>query len=174
MRVNKKGRVDFAEVWDGNTQDSSLKATIIEAIQYNTFTPFVSAKGKRIKESALVLMEIPATEQQLLSNAQDTTIPNKSINAARFLGVKMPSLNTLLISSFIQYDAWMKTSVAMFVCDSWWIETVSLPTAASKRAAKAVQNLESRPSACSRPVPNGSQQHTTARTFLLGSKCQLA
>ena len=56
MRVNKKGRVDFAEVWDGNTQDSGLKATIIEAIQYNTFTPFISAKGKRIKESALVLM----------------------------------------------------------------------------------------------------------------------
>jgi hypothetical protein len=80
MRVNKKGRVDFAEVWDGNTKDSSLKATLIEAIQYNTFTPFVSAKGKRIKESSLVLMEIPATAQQLMPNAQDTTIPNKSIN----------------------------------------------------------------------------------------------
>lgn len=86
MRVNKKGRVDFAEVWDGNTKDSSLKATLIEAIQYNTFTPFVSAKGKRIKESSLVLMEIPATAQQLMPNAQDTTIPNKSINPARFLG----------------------------------------------------------------------------------------
>jgi TonB family protein len=86
MRVNKKGRVDFAEVWDANTQDSGLKSTLIEAIQYNTFTPFLKMNGKRDKNSTLVLMEIPTDSQQLLTQAQDTTIPNKAIIPARFLG----------------------------------------------------------------------------------------
>ena len=114
MRVNKKGRVDFAEVWDGNNQDSSLQATVIEAIQYNTFTPFVSAKGKRIKESALVLMEIPATEQQLISNAQDTTIPNKSINSARFLGGEN-AFSEYIADQFVYPKRCMDESISGYV-----------------------------------------------------------
>lgn len=86
MRVNKKGRADFAEVWDGNTEDSGIRATIVEAIKYNSFTPYVTANGKRNKESTLVLMEIPADSLQLLPSPVDTTFPNRAITPARFLG----------------------------------------------------------------------------------------
>lgn len=86
MRVNKKGRVDFAEIWDSNTSDSLLHDTIIQAIKYNSFSPYYSSKGKRLNENTLVLMEISATEEQLQTNPQDTTLPNKSITPSRFLG----------------------------------------------------------------------------------------
>jgi len=86
MRVTKKGRVDFAEIWDSNTADSLLKDTILQAIKYNSFTPYQSHKGKQLIENTLVLMEIPAEFDQLITQPQDTTIPNKSITPARFLG----------------------------------------------------------------------------------------
>lgn len=86
LRVNKKGRVDFAEIWDSNVEDSLLLDTIIQAVKYNGFTPLLNKKGKRLNETALVLMEIPGNAIQLETQAQDTTLPNKSIVSARFLG----------------------------------------------------------------------------------------
>jgi TonB family protein len=86
MRVNKKGIVDFAEVWDGNSNDSLVRAAVISAIKSTPFSLYFTPKGKRNKESALVLMEIPGTIQQITTQPQDTTIPNQAITPARFLG----------------------------------------------------------------------------------------
>jgi TonB family protein len=86
MTVDKKGRVGFAEVWDGNSNDTWVKLALINAVKTNKFTPYVNAKGKRINESTLVLMEIPGSKQQTTTQSQDTVIPNQAITPARFLG----------------------------------------------------------------------------------------
>jgi len=86
MSVDKKGKVSFAEVWDGNSNDTWVKLALINAIKSSTFTPYVNAKGKRLKESTLVLMEIPGSKQQNTTQPQDTVIPNQAITPARFLG----------------------------------------------------------------------------------------
>lgn len=86
MRVNKKGVVDFAEVWDSNSKDSALNSSLSPMIVGSAFTPYLTIDGKRIKESSLVLMEIPGNAQQLTTQPQDTTLPNKEITSARFLG----------------------------------------------------------------------------------------
>lgn len=86
MRVNKKGVVDFAEVWDSNSEDSILNGSLLPMIVGSAFTPYLTSEGKRIKESSLVLIEIPGNAEQLTTQPQDTTLPNKEITPARFLG----------------------------------------------------------------------------------------
>ena len=114
MRVTKKGRVDFAEMWDCNSIDSLLKDTLIQAIKYNGFTPYKSIKGKTLIENTLVMMEIPADFNQLETQPQDTTLPNKSISPARFLGGD-DAFNKYVASAFRYPERCLESNISGYV-----------------------------------------------------------
>lgn len=127
MRVNKKGRVDFAEIWDSNTTDSLLKDTILQAIKYNSFTPYLSTKGKRINENTLVLMEIPADPQDLVMQPQDTTQPNKAITPSRFLGGD-EAFREYIIDQFVYPARCVNASISGYVLVRFMVNRNGLVT----------------------------------------------
>jgi len=86
LKVSKKGKVDYVEIFDSNLPDTTIKGKLASALYKIPFTPFRSNKGKLINENCLVLMELSALLPSPDSMQNDTLIPNKEIKSARFLG----------------------------------------------------------------------------------------
>ena len=86
LKVSKKGKVDYIEIFDSNLPDTSIHSKLASALYKVQFTPFRSNKGKIINENCLVLMELSALLPSPDSMQNDTLIPNKEIKSARFLG----------------------------------------------------------------------------------------
>jgi len=86
LKVSKKGKVDYIEIFDSNLPDTSIHSKLASALYKVQFTPFRSNKGKLINENCLVLMELSALLPSPDSMQNDTLIPNKEIKSARFLG----------------------------------------------------------------------------------------
>ena len=88
--------------------------TLIQAIKYNGFTPYKSIKGKTLIENTLVMMEIPADFNQLETQPQDTTLPNKSISPARFLGGD-DAFNKYVASAFRYPERCLESNISGYV-----------------------------------------------------------
>ena len=86
LKVSKKGKVDYIEIFDSNLPDTSIHSKLASELRKTLFTPFRSNKGKIINENCLVLMELSALLPSPDSMQNDTLIPNKEIKSARFLG----------------------------------------------------------------------------------------
>jgi len=86
LKVSKKGKVDYVEIFDSNLPDTSIHSKLACELRKTLFTPFKSNKGKVINENCLVLMELSALLPSQESMQNDTLIPNKEIKSARFLG----------------------------------------------------------------------------------------
>lgn len=86
LKVGKKGKIHFAEIFDSNISDTTLLNKLIATLYKIPFTPYKSSKGKVIRENCLVLMELSALLPTPESMQNDTLIPNKEIKSARFLG----------------------------------------------------------------------------------------
>jgi TonB family protein len=86
LKVSKKGKVDYIEIFDSNLPDTSIHSKLASELRKTLFTPFRSNKGKIINENCLVLMELSALMPSPDSMQNDTLIPNKEIKSARFLG----------------------------------------------------------------------------------------
>jgi len=86
LKVSKKGKVDYVEIFDSNLPDTTIQGKLASALYKIPFTPFRSNKGKLINENCLVLMELSALLPSPDSMQNDTLIPNKEIKSARFLG----------------------------------------------------------------------------------------
>lgn len=86
LKVGKKGKVDYMEIFDSNLPDTTIHSKLASALYKIPFTPYQSNKGKVIKENCLVLMELTALLPSPESMQNDTLIPNKEIISARFLG----------------------------------------------------------------------------------------
>lgn len=86
LKVGKKGKLQFLEIFDSNLPDTSLYSELESALLKIPFTPYISSKGKIVKENCLVMMELSANIPSTESMQNDTLIPNKEIINARFLG----------------------------------------------------------------------------------------
>jgi TonB family protein len=86
LKVGKKGKVDYVEIFDSNLPDTTIQSKLASALIKIPFTPYRSNKGKAIKENCLVLMELSALLPSPDSMQNDTLIPNKEIKSARFMG----------------------------------------------------------------------------------------